>query len=113
MTDNTNFESNRRSNALWVIATFVSPYIVFFTSSYILSLFWPNIRDMPDLGLLLPIDTFPTLIGIGALTYCFSEIQFPSWQTKLLTLLVALFSIVLFGVFVALITSCSVFHDCP
>ena len=94
-------------------ATLISPHIAYYVSSFILSLFWPRFSDMPQLGLMLPLETFPMLVGAGALAYCLSEIPVSNRKTKLAILFLALMGIVIFGLIVGLITSCSVFHDCP
>lgn len=113
MADNAQNKFSVHKNILWIIATFVTPHLTYFVSAYILSLFWSTTRDIPQLGLLMSLDTVPLLVGMAASAYCFSEIEFSTWKAKLATLLAVVFSIFVSGIITAIYTWCIIFSECP
>lgn len=106
-------DTKSRSNKFWFVGSLLSPYIVVFAASFIMSLIWNSARDIPVFAGIVSLDLIPFWLAIGALLYCFSEIKFSSWWTKVLTISMIFVYAIFTAPIAAIFVSCIIWNDCP
>lgn len=100
-----------KANALWFLGALVLPYLSLYVAHFLLSLIWESTKDMPRI-FLLPVDMVPYFLLIGVLLYCFSEIHFSTWWSKVLVISSLLINLCTIGPVILLIVVCDVWNDC-